>query len=96
LFLHWEYHPRDITRSEIRAVYNTVLAPTISDPPLGIQRLTIAYKNPPNLRRFLTRTQLQEPEGDRVSLYVTNLKQPPPDRPTNNPSGGDSTSQPLP
>ena len=75
LFLHWEYHPRDITRYEIRTVYNDILAPLITAPPLGVQRLTIAYKNPPNLRRCLTRTQLQEPDGDRVSLYVEHLKQ---------------------
>jgi hypothetical protein len=75
LFLHWEYHPRDITRYEIRSVYNTTLAPILARPPLGVQRLTIAYKNPPNLRRLLTRTQLQEPAGDRVSLYADRLQQ---------------------
>jgi hypothetical protein len=75
LFLHWEYHPRDITRYEIRSVFNTTLAPILAQPPLGIQRLTIAYKNPPNLRRLLTRTQLQEPAGDRASLYTERLKQ---------------------
>jgi len=75
LYLHWEYHPRDITRYEIRSVYNTILAPILAEPPLKVQRLTIAYKNPPNLRRCLTRTQLQEPDGDRVSLYVDNLRQ---------------------
>jgi hypothetical protein len=74
-FLHWEYHPRDITRSDIRAVYNDILAPILTAPPLGIQRLTIAYKNPPNLRRLLTRTQLREPAGHRVSSYVDILKQ---------------------
>jgi hypothetical protein len=77
LFLHWEYHPRDITRSEIRSVYNTTLAPLLSDPPLGITQLTIAYTNPPNLRRCVTKTQLQEPEGERVSKYVEELRQQP-------------------
>ena len=74
LFLHWEYHRRDITRYELRSVYNDILAPLLAEPPLGIRRLTIAYKNPPNLRRLLTRTQLQEPAGDRASPYVDNLK----------------------
>ena len=76
IFLHWEYHPRDITRYELRSVYNDILAPLIAAPPLGIQRLTIAYKNPPNLRRLLTRTQLREPAGYQASLYVDNLKHP--------------------
>ena len=75
LFLHWEFHPRDIQRYEIRSVYNTTLAPFISNPPLGIQQLTIAYKNPPNLRRCLTKTQLNEPEGEQASLYVEKLRQ---------------------
>jgi hypothetical protein len=79
LFLHWEFHPRDITRHEIRATYNDTLAPTLMAPPLGITRLTIAYRNPPNLRRLLTRTQLNEPAGDRVSSHVALLKQPTPD-----------------
>jgi hypothetical protein len=74
IFLHWEYHPRDITRYELRSVYNDILAPLLAEPPLGIRRLTIAYRNPPNLRRLLTRTQLREPAGDRASLYVENLR----------------------
>jgi hypothetical protein len=75
LFLHWEFHPRDITRYEIRSVFNTTLAPIISNPPLGIKQLTIAYTNPSNLRRCLTKTQLQEPEGERASKYVEQLRQ---------------------
>lgn len=74
LFLHWEYHPRDITRYDIRSVYNDILAPVITAPPLGIQRLTIAYTNPPNLRRLLSRTQLNEPAGHRVSSLVASLR----------------------
>lgn len=73
IFPHWEYHPRDIPQYELRSVYNDILAPPLDEPPSGIQRLTIAYKNPPNPRRLLTRTQLQEPPGDRASLYVDNL-----------------------
>jgi hypothetical protein len=75
LFLHWEYHPRDITRQDIRSVYNSILAPILEAPPLGVQRLTVAYRNPPNLRRLLTRTQLRDLDGDQVSSYVANLTQ---------------------
>jgi hypothetical protein len=74
LFLHWEYHPRDISRYDIRSVYNDILAPVLAAPPLGIQRLTIAYKNPPNLRRLLSRTQLNEPAGHRVSSLAASLR----------------------
>jgi hypothetical protein len=97
LFLHWEYHPRDISRHEIRAAYNTILAPLLAAPPLGVQRLTIAYRNPPNLRRYLTRTQLREPDGDRVSSYVALLQQPSNlTHDTQAVRQTNSTSQPLP
>ena len=44
--------------------------------PIGVEKLTVAYSNPPNLRRRLTKTQLKEPEGERVSSLVEQLKQP--------------------
>jgi hypothetical protein len=75
LYLHWEFHPRDITRYEIRSVFNKTLAPLLAKPPLGIQRLTIAYTNPPNLRRCVAKTQLQEAKGEQVSLYVEKARQ---------------------
>ena len=74
LFLHWEYHPRDITRSDIRSVYMNTLEPLLSAPPLGIKRLTIAYSNPPNLRRCLTKTQRTDPPGKQVSDAVEKVE----------------------
>ena len=75
LYLHWEFHPRDITRYEIRSVFNTTLAPILSKPPLAIKQLIIAYTNPPNLRRCITKTQLQETQGEQVSTYTAQLRQ---------------------
>jgi hypothetical protein len=71
LFLHWEYHPRDISRHDIRNVYNQTLGPVISAPPLRITQFTLAYHNPQSLRNCLTKTQLTEPEHHRVSDYAT-------------------------
>ena len=75
LFLHWEFHPTDIRRQQIQQVYRDTLGPVL-EKEIGVEKLTIAYSNPPNLRRCLTKTQLEEPDGERVSTLVEQLKQP--------------------
>ena len=75
LYLHWEYHPTDVRRQQIQQVYKETLGPLLRSK-LRIEKLTVAYSNPPNLRRCLTKTQLKEPEGERVSSLVEQLKQP--------------------
>lgn len=74
LFLHWDYHPRDVGRQEIRQVYKETLGPLLERPPLRIGQLTIAYSTPKNLRRCLTKTQLEEPQGTNVSNTVEHLE----------------------
>jgi hypothetical protein len=73
LFLHWEFHPRDILRRDIRRVYKATLEPVLSQPPLGVTQFTVAYCNPVSLRRSLTKTQLEEPKGKRASTYIEQL-----------------------
>jgi hypothetical protein len=73
MFLHWEFHPRDITRRDIRTLYTSTLEPAVSLSPLGVKQFTIAYSNPVSLRRSLTKTQLEEPEGKRASDYIVQL-----------------------
>ncbi len=75
LFLHWTYHPRDISRKAIRQAFDETLAPAVTPPPLGVKQFTLAYSNPRNLRRCLTKTQLDEPQGHRVSDILEQLKQ---------------------
>ena len=74
LFLHWEYHPTDIARQKIQQVYKETAGP-VFEKMLDVDKVTIAYSNPRNLRRCLTKTQLEEPTGDRVSLLVEQLRQ---------------------
>jgi hypothetical protein len=62
LFLHWTYHPSDITRQTLRCLYDETLAGKD-----GFDKMTICYSRPRNLRESLTRTSLTEPEGERVS-----------------------------
>jgi hypothetical protein len=65
LFLHWYYHPIDITRQTLRHLYNKSLPGTD-----GFYKMTICYARPRNLREALTRTSLSEPEGERVSDLI--------------------------
>jgi hypothetical protein len=77
LFLHWEYHPRDISRKTIRQCYKETLAPALAASPLDIRQLTVAYSNQRSLRSILNKTQLDEAPNDRASSYVESLKHPP-------------------
>lgn len=69
-FIHWEYHPRDISREAIRQIFNETLAPALQESGLPVNQLTIAYSRAKNLGECLTKTQLEEPEGIRVSSYI--------------------------
>ena len=62
LFLHGEYHPRGVPRQTVRRIYNETLQGHDN-----YRRLVIAYRRPRNLRDALMRTQLNEPEGHRIS-----------------------------
>jgi hypothetical protein len=68
LFLHWQYHPNDITRQALRRLYDETLAGKD-----GFDKITICYSRPRNLREALTKTLLSEPEGQRVSDLINSL-----------------------
>ena len=70
LFIHWEYHPRDVGRRAIRQMFEETLAPALSEAKLTARRLTVAYSTPQNLAQCLTKTQLSEPDGIRVSDHI--------------------------
>jgi len=72
LFMHWDYHPRDITRHQIRKAYEDTLAPILKGT-LGVRQFTLAYHNPMSLSGCLTKTQLEEPAGHRVSDSIQQL-----------------------
>ena len=76
LFIHWEYHPRDIGRQTIRQIFNETLAPVLSESGLNVRRLTIAYSTPRSLGSCLTKTQLEEPDDIRVSSYIESMEPP--------------------
>jgi hypothetical protein len=65
LFLHWQYHPKDITRQTLRRLYGESLAGID-----GFEKMTICYSHPKNMREVLTRTSLSEPDEERVSDLI--------------------------
>jgi hypothetical protein len=78
LFLHWEYHPPDISRRSIRDAYSVTLGPALSTSHINVTQSTLAYHNPRSLRNCLAKTQLQEPSGAQASDHMESLEQPPP------------------
>jgi hypothetical protein len=76
LFIHWDYHPRDIGRQAIRQIFERTLAPALSDSGLTVDQLTIAYSVPKSLGQCLTKTQLDEAPSDKVSSYIEPMEPP--------------------
>lgn len=78
VFLHMEFHPRQIERMDIQKVFREVCAGPLHDTAnkekqqTGIERLTIAHSRPPNLRDLLCRTKMELPENERVSDHINN------------------------
>jgi hypothetical protein len=96
VFLHTEYHPRQIERLYIQKVFRELCARPFSvtvnerEIPTGIGRLTIAYSRPPNLRDLLCSTKMVQPENERVSDHISRLS----GSATDNSNNRESTSIP--
>ena len=69
-FIHWEYHPRDVGRKTVRQLFEETLSPVLSESGLPVRQLTVAYSTPKSIAQCLTKTQLEEPDGIRVSSYI--------------------------
>ena len=68
LYLHWEFHPNDIPRRRIRAIYNACCA-DLFQRKLDIEKLIIAYSRPPNIKDLLTKAKLHQAPGHESSKY---------------------------
>ncbi len=71
-FLHWEYHPTGISRPTIRHAFTSILSPALAQAGLPA-RPTIAFSVPRSLGSCITKTQLREPPGQRVSTLIEEL-----------------------
>jgi hypothetical protein len=65
LFLHLQYHPNDIAQQTIHRLHDETLSRRD-----GLEKMTIFYSRPKNLREALTRTSLSETKGEKVSDLI--------------------------
>ena len=70
LFLHFEFHPRDIPRKVIRAIYDDTCHETFFWL-LGIKQATVAYSRPKNIRESVTKAKLYQAPGKPASKYYS-------------------------
>ena len=70
LFLHMQYHPRDIPKSDIRKIYSEVCEELFAEE-LDIKQFTIAYSRPTTIGSVVAKSKLFEVEGQEVSKYIT-------------------------
>lgn len=70
IYLHWEYHPNDIPRRRIRAIYNSCCEEILRKS-IDIEQMTIAYSRPPNIKDLLTKAKLHQAPGQEASKYYS-------------------------
>ena len=59
LFLHWQYHPHDITRHQIRHLFEEHCGKVVKG--LGLERTIVCYSRLRNIGEYLTQAKLHEP-----------------------------------
>lgn len=80
IFYHLQYHPDDPPSSALQRSWKRYVAqPPFSPPlrallnhegyPIGLERMIVAYKRPPNLGNLLSYRQLPTDSGPPVSSY---------------------------
>ena len=70
LFIHMEFHPNDIPRKYIRAIYDNTCK-DVFESVLDIHQFTSAYSRPRNIRDLLTKAKLHQAPGKPISKYYT-------------------------
>ena len=68
-FFHLEYHPCDISRKSICALFDKECK-DIFESEIGIREFTIAYSRPSNVADLVTTSKLYEVESKNVSFYL--------------------------
>ena len=86
LFFHLPFHPKDISRQQIRNMYETTcetpdknnesmkVFTTDRGSRFGIENMTIAYHRPKNLRDLLSPSKLKETPSLNVKSVLKELK----------------------
>ena len=74
LFLHFVFHPDDISRLSIRQLYNTHCQ-ELFEAELDVARPTIAYSRPRNIGDLVSQTKLHQAPGHNSSSIMGKYKQ---------------------
>ena len=70
LFIHWEYHQRDVPKREIRALYNLHLKDLV-EKWLDVKQTVVCYSRPKNIRDYVTKAKLHQAPGREISKFYT-------------------------
>ena len=68
LFLHMQFHPKDIPRGEVRQIYIDTCEEVFRDE-LDIKQFTIAYSKPKTIGNVIAPTKLYQPEGQEATKF---------------------------
>jgi hypothetical protein len=74
IFIHMVYHPDDISRAQVRQVYEETLGPLLEEV-LGIKRAIVAYSRPKNIGDYVTKAKLHQAPGVTASIIMGEYKQ---------------------
>jgi hypothetical protein len=69
LYIHWQFHPNGLQRSDIRLAYNKTLQPY-----LLYNNMRVAISRPKNLRDILAKTALKLPQNADINELINTAK----------------------
>jgi hypothetical protein len=74
LFIHLQYHPHDISRKQIRYLWDKHCREVFQEQ-IGIERAIIAYSRPRNIGEYVTQAKLHQAPGETSSIIMGEYKQ---------------------
>jgi hypothetical protein len=83
IFLHLQYHPQQIPRSVLQSFFKTYCSDELAcfqnkdgSATISIDKMTVAYSRPRNIRDIVSRTKLQQPNGFTVQDFLDSCQEP--------------------
>jgi len=74
IYLHLQYHPNNISRRQLRSIYDEYLADHFRHT-IGIKRSIVAYSRSKNIRDYLMQAKLHQAAGMTASIIMGEHKQ---------------------
>ena len=69
IYLHFQFHPNDISHRQIRDIYDEHLAKKFHST-LGIKQAIVAYSRPKNIGDYITQAKLHQAAGKTASIIM--------------------------